>query len=253
MNTFSPRLRSGCTIMAAAALVLVNVGCATPPARTSDDVSLQAFKRFGVISILGQDVTRTYLGAVAPLNAYGVEDFSNSGLDSYFESLAIESIKGAGRDGVPVDMDRASLLMANDWRLGVPNAGVLPAISLGCSRSSADALLLITKALGRAHGGRVHYQGIAVWQTWFGKPQLSARGAVTLVSCRDQRSIAKNTFGFEPAPDDPSQALSRTTPARGLILHQGKWTAEERAHVESEAKNLGATLPDATLRLLDER
>lgn len=206
-----------------------------------------------MISILGQDITRIYFGAVAPLNAYGVEDFSSSGLDSYFETLAIESVKSTGRDGVPVDMDRAILFMANDWRLGVPNAGVLPAISLGCSRSGADALLLITKALGRAHGGKVQYQGIAVWQTWFGKPQLSAKGAVTLVSCRDQRSIANSTFGFEPAPGDPSQALSRTTPARGLILNQGKWTAEEREHVESEAKNLGSILPDTTLRLLDER
>lgn len=237
--------------VAAAVLLLLGLaGCTTAPS-SADSVELKAVKKIGVVSVVGQELVRAYVGLTVFNNEYGTEDFSGSGLDHHFESLVIDGIQKTGRQGLAVTLERARFSPADDGQFNIPVDALLPALKLGCQGSGADALLVVSKSLGQVPNTPVKFRGIAIWQHGRGAPRLSMNSRLTLVSCKDQKVLAHRIVGDSLGPDKSWLHLEEPAPARALISKNGKWTPEEIERTTTAAKNLGAkSLPMATTLLL---
>lgn len=222
-----PNLMMKIKNLATLGLVAVMAGCATAPEHVSAEAG-KRIRKVGIVSLIGDEFTRSYVGMTVFGNEYHRRDIVEWGLDREYETQLANAVRELpAMTAVTANIDRPAFAKL-DIRSNPPAwEGIEQAVTQHCAANGLDGILVLAKVGGRGVGVSVSRQHS------FRALHVSAQ--LALYDCSTGKVAASNWLVAGP----PKGAFGNKVQIPSLELPEswpvdGEWQAGtyEEAHAQ---------------------
>jgi hypothetical protein len=182
-------------------------------------VATGSIKRFGVVSVVADKFTRSYIGITAFTNKNEEIDVTAWGLDAaYADQLGkvAAALLSAQYVAAPDAVDDFSKINQTNWR-GAPNwSSIEGAVKTYCSANELDVLLVISKDRGKMSGSTIERVPMGIQGGGYGG-YLRLSAAINVYNCATGRMDQTVLLRFTPAGQESQ--VPQVEISRDLMTH----------------------------------
>jgi hypothetical protein len=212
-------------------------------------IAAGSIKRFGVVSVVADKFTRSYIGITVFTNKNEEIDVTSWGLDAaYAEQLGkvaatLLSAEYVATPNSPVDF---STINQTNWR-GAPNwSSIEAAVKTHCSANGMDALLVISKDRGKMPGSTIERVPMGIQGGGYGG-YLRLSATISVYDCATGRMHQTELLLF--APPGQERQVPQVEISRDLMSHPlSEMDDKARDDIKSKLLSLPEGAWDQTLR-----
>jgi len=212
-------------------------------------IAVGSIKRFGVVSVVADKFTRSYIGFTAFTNKVEEIDVTSWGIDAaYADQLgkAAAGVLSAQYVAAPYSPDDFSKISQTNWR-GAPNwSSIEAAVKTYCGANELDALLVISKDRGTMPGTTIARVPMGIQGGGYGG-HLGLSAAINVYDCATGRM--HQTELLRVAKPGQLVWFPQVEISRDLMTHPLS-EMDDKARDETKSKLLSLPGPgwDQTLR-----
>ncbi len=212
-------------------------------------IAVGSIKRFGVVSVVADKFTRSYIGFTAFTNKVEEIDVTSWGIDAaYADQLgkAAAGVLSAQYVAAPYSPDDFSKISQTNWR-GAPNwSSIEAAVKTYCGANELEALLVISKDRGTMPGTTIARVPMGIQGSGYGG-HLGLSAAINVYDCATGRM--HQTELLRVAKPGQLVWFPQVEISRDLMTHPLS-EMDDKARDETKSKLLSLPGPgwDQTLR-----
>jgi hypothetical protein len=240
-----PGLAAAPAMRAALVLIAVLLSAFAKPA-TLPTVSI---KRFGVVSVVADKFTRSYIGITAFTNKIEEIDVTSWGLDAaYADQLgkAAAAILSADYVAAPNTPGDFSRINQTNWRGASDGSSIEAAVKTSCAAGELDALLVISKDRGKMPGSTIERVPMGIQGGGYGG-FLRLSAAISMYDCTTGHMQQSLLLRITPPGQEPR--VPQVEISRDLMTHPlAEMDDKTRDEIKAKLLGLPESAWDLTLR-----